>query len=166
MFPFVVVIIYVFRATIVQRDTVPRYLDINFFVFEGTDDPIGGHGVRKAPTDYVPAVNIHDGEKVHEPFPHGNIGYVHRPCLVGREYRQFPQKIGILVLGQTHNRGPRAAVDRFQPHKPHQRSDFVASNLVPKVGQRLGHPSGAPCRIFKVQFVYLFHQIEFLRIGY
>lgn len=51
---------------------------------EGPDDPIGGHRVRKAPTDYVPAVNIHDGEKVHEPFPHGDIGYIHRPDLVRR----------------------------------------------------------------------------------
>lgn len=40
MFPFVVVIIYVSRATILQRYPVFRYLDINFFVFEGPEEPI------------------------------------------------------------------------------------------------------------------------------
>jgi len=75
------------------------------------------------PGDHIPAEPVEDGDQIHEPLDHGQIGNIRTPDLIGMAHGHAAEQIGIDPMPWTPNRRSRLGINRLQPHEAHEALD-------------------------------------------
>ena len=122
-------------------------------IFERGDAERGFHGDRHPPRQHAPRRPVEHGGEIDEALGHRDIGDVHRPDLIGPRDRQAFEKIREDLMPRLGLGGARAAVNRFDPHPPHQRFDMPVAQQTPLDSQHRAQHA-RPCEgELQVQFV-------------
>ncbi len=66
---------------------------------------------------------VNNGDKIHKPPGHGDIGYIRRPDLVGPCYLHTVKQVGVYLVPRPRLARPGTPVDGFEPHQTHQPPD-------------------------------------------
>src|SRR5215831_2551113 len=120
-------------------------------IFKRRNAERGFHGDRQPPRQHAATEPIeHDGEVDKAPR-HRNIRDVHRPDLVRPRDPNPPQQVGIDLVARLRRGGAWAAIERFYPHAPHQRSYMPTADCTPRqptnlsacANRRMGTPGAA-----------------------
>src|SRR3974377_2353032 len=114
--------------------------------------------MRKNP----PARPVDDRREIDEALRHRNVGYVHRPDMVGLFDLQLAQEIGINLVSRRGLAGVRAPIDRLDPHALHQCHDMAAANRNALAVQQIAQHSAPRERVIQMQLVDPPHDLQVL----
>ena len=127
---------------------------------QGLDAEVRRQRDRQPPAQDLPAEPVDDGGQVDETARHRDVGDVHGPDLIGRVTARFRKQIGIDLVPRRRLRRVRTAVDRGDPHPPHQRRDMTPAHLMAFAVQKPFQHPAARERILQMQLVDPAHQCE------
>jgi len=119
--------------------------------------------VRYPPSQNLAGVPVDDRHEIQEPTPHGQIGDVRRPDLIGAIDAQMSQQIRIDLVPLGWLAGIGFLVDRHQAHQPHETPDALLVHRMTVVPQMPGHLPDTVERRLQELFVDLAHQAEVQR---
>ena len=105
--------------------------------------------MRKNP----PGEPVDDRREIDEAARHRDVGYIHRPDMVGLVDFQFARKIGINPVAGHGFAGVWAPMDRLDSHALHQCSDMAAANLDTFAVQHVAQHPCAHERMLQMQLV-------------
>ena len=111
------------------------------------------HRDRHPPRQDPAAEPVDDGRQVDEAARHRDVGDVHRPHLVGPLDRQPAQQVRIDLVAGRRLRRVRPAVERLDPHAPHQRRDVPAADRDALATQQVAQHPAARERVVQMQLV-------------
>ena len=110
----------------------------------------------------VPAMPVHDGDRVEESPGHGQVGAGGRPYLVGPGDRQIAKQLGIDSPFRHRLAGARLPVDGPQPHQSHEPLHPLSTYRHTLPVQRDLHPPGTVAGGFQLLVVQFPHQGQVL----
>ena len=127
-------------------------------LFDRFHAKIGRHAVGQSPGQHPPGCPVQDRRQVDEAFAHRDVGDVHGPDRVGPADVQAAQQVREDRMVRVLAAGVWMPVQRFDPHRPHQRRDMAATDLEARQAQEISKHPRARERVIEVQLVDLPHQ--------
>src|SRR3954454_8490043 len=108
---------------------------------------------RQPPRQDPPAEPINHSRQIDEPARHRNIRDIHAPHLVRSLDRQPAQQIRVDFVPRPRLRRVGLAVDRLDPHPPHQRGNQFPANHHPLATQQVAQHPAARQRVVQMQLI-------------
>ena len=127
---------------------------------ERLDAEIRAQCDRQPPGEDLAAVPVDDGREIDEAARHRYVGDVHRPDLVWPGHRQVAQEVRVDLVPRRWLRGPRAAIERLDAHRLHQRRHVEPAHLMAFGHQHSPEHPAAGERVVEVQLVDPAHERE------